>query len=95
MLSAAIDESLTYRDLESTLKRFHALRDEATLPMYEFTTELAKMEPPTPEQQQLFGVLRGNQGQIDRFLGVIAGTVPVQEFFSPENGGQVMSAAAA
>jgi 2-polyprenyl-6-methoxyphenol hydroxylase-like FAD-dependent oxidoreductase len=95
VLSAAIDEGLTYGDLESTSKRFHALRDEATLPMYEFTTELAKMEPPTPEQQQLFGALRRNQGQIDRFLGVIAGTVPVQEFFSPENIGQVMSAAAA
>ena len=35
--------------------------------------------------QELFGALRYNQAETDRFFGTIAGTVPVQEFFAPEN----------
>jgi flavin-dependent dehydrogenase len=93
LLASALDEGLTYGNLEPTLERYHALRDEASLPMYEFTTDLARMEAPTPEQQALFGALRGNQEHIDRFLGVMAGTVPVAEFFSPDNLGRVVAAA--
>ena len=33
----------------------------------------------------LFGALFENQAVTDRFLGTIAGTVPIQEFYSPEN----------
>jgi len=29
--------------------------------------------------------MAGNQAQIDRFLGVLTGTVPIREFFSPRN----------
>ena len=35
--------------------------------------------------QQLFAALRQNQEQTDRFFGTIAQTVPVAEFFAPEN----------
>lgn len=35
--------------------------------------------------QQLFAALRGNQAETDRFFGTIAGTVPIQEFYAPEN----------
>ncbi len=30
-------------------------------------------------------VLRGNQAETNRFLGTIAGTVSIPEFFAPEN----------
>ena len=33
----------------------------------------------------LFAALRDNQGGCGRFLGTIAGTVSIPEFFSPEN----------
>jgi hypothetical protein len=60
------------------------------MPMYEFSYDLAKLEPPTPEQQQLFGALRGNQAEIDRFLGCMAGTVGIPAFFSEANIGRIM-----
>jgi hypothetical protein len=37
---------------------------------------------------------QGNQEQINRFFGTITDTVPVAEFFSPENIGRIMAAAA-
>jgi hypothetical protein len=61
--------------------------------MYEPTCELASLEPPPPHMQQLLGALRTSQDGTNRFFGVIAGTVPVQEFFAPENLGRIMSAA--
>jgi hypothetical protein len=35
--------------------------------------------------QQLIAALRHNPEQADRFIGTIAGTVPIPEFFAPEN----------
>ena len=35
--------------------------------------------------QQLFGALRGNQEDTDRFFGTFAGTVSPAEFFAPDN----------
>ena len=54
-----------------------------------------RSEPPRPEMQQLFAALRGNQEQTNRFFGTIAGTVPIPEFFSPENIGRIMMEAGA
>jgi hypothetical protein len=65
------------------------------MPIYEFTHQLAALEPPPLEMQQLFAALRGNQEQTSRFFGTLAGTVPIPEFFAPENLGQIMGAAAA
>jgi hypothetical protein len=53
--------------------------------MYEFTCQMARLEPPTPQMEQLLAALPGNEQQTRRFFGVIAGTVPVQEFLSAEN----------
>jgi hypothetical protein len=65
-------------------------RDEAALPMYHLTCQLASLTPPPPEMQQLFAALRGNQAEIDRFHGIMAGTVPIQEFYAPENVQRIM-----
>jgi hypothetical protein len=34
---------------------------------------------------RLIAALDGNQDDTDRFFGVIAGTVPIPEFFAPGN----------
>ena len=44
--------------------------------------------------QQLFGAPRHNLAQIDRLRGTFIGTVSPQEFFAPENLGQIMAMAA-
>jgi hypothetical protein len=61
--------------------------------MYEYTCQLASLEPPPPAMQQLFVALRGNQHETNRHFGTIAGTVPIREFFSPENVQRIMGTA--
>jgi len=52
--------------------------------MYGLTHQLAALQPPPPEMQQLVAVLCQNQEQTKRFSGTITGTVPIAEFFAPE-----------
>ena len=61
--------------------------------MYDFTCQLAAMEPPPPHMQQLFAALRGSQEETDRFLGCVAGVTPIPEFFAPENIQRIIAAA--
>jgi flavin-dependent dehydrogenase len=95
LLAEAIDAGLSgQRPLDQALAGYEQRRNEQALPIYEFTHQLAALQPPPPEMQQLFAALRGNQEQTDRFFGTIAGTVPISEFFAPENIGRIMGAAA-
>lgn len=95
LLTDAIDDGFAgRRPLSEALAEYERRRNEATLPIYEFTCQLASLEPPPPEMQQLFAALRGSQADTDRFMGVLAGTTPVPEFFAPENIGAIMARAA-
>jgi hypothetical protein len=62
--------------------------------MYEFTCQLAMPEPPPPAMQRLFAALRYDQEQSNRIVGCIAGTVPVADFFAPQNIERILSTAA-
>lgn len=96
LLSEAIDAGFSSRQpLDQALASYEQQRNQAALPMYELNAQLATLEPPPVEMQQLLGALQGNQEQIDRFFGVVTDAVPVTEFFSPENIGQIMAAAGA
>jgi 2-polyprenyl-6-methoxyphenol hydroxylase-like FAD-dependent oxidoreductase len=91
-LAEAIDSGFSGKEqLENALAGYERKRNEAVMPIFEMTCDLARLQPPTPQMQQLFWALRGNQYQIDRFLGVTAGTVSVTDFFSPENIGQIIN----
>jgi flavin-dependent dehydrogenase len=95
LLAEAIDEGLSgRRPLEETLAQYERRRNEASMPLFELTCEFAALQPPSPEQEQLFAALRHDQEQTNRFLGTLAGTVPIPEFFAPENLGRIMGAAA-
>ena len=45
------------------------------MPIYEFTAQLATLEPPPPEMQQLLGAIQGNQEAMDGFVSVVSGAV--------------------
>ena len=65
---------------------YQRTRDEHVLPMYEFTCQLATLEPPPPEMQQLFGAIHGNQKAMDGFVQVNAGTIsPADVFLAGEH----------
>jgi flavin-dependent dehydrogenase len=94
-LVEAIDSSFSGdAPLDEALADYEQKRNDAVMAMYEFNSQTASLEPPPPEAQQLFAALQGNQEQTERFFGVIAGTVPVPEFFAPENIQRIMAAAA-
>ena len=94
LLAQAMDDGFSGRlSLESSFAEYERLRNEAVGPMYDFTVQLARLEAPAPELAQLLAALVGNRAQTDRFLGVVAGTVPVPEFFGPENVEAIMQAA--
>jgi 2-polyprenyl-6-methoxyphenol hydroxylase-like FAD-dependent oxidoreductase len=86
LCSAALDSAFrgdaTYND---AMARYQATRDAEALPMYEFTTQLATLEPPPPEVQTVLGACIGNQAATDDFVGVATGTVSPAEFFAPAN----------
>lgn len=86
LLADAIDDTFAGRASdEDALAGYEQKRNEAVMPMYQLTCDLAKLQPPPSEMQSLFAALRDNEEQSGRFLGTIAGTVPIPEFFSPEN----------
>lgn len=64
---------------------YQATRDAHILPMYEFTTQLATLEPPPPDLQQLLGAVYGNQDAMDGFARVNAGVTSPAEYFADEN----------
>jgi len=71
---------------------WHRARDNGAMPIYEFTCQLATLEPPPREMQQLLGAVHGNQEAMDGFVSVVAGTMSPVEFFSPGNIDQIMHA---
>ena len=90
----ALDQTFTgARSFDEAMGEYQRARDEHVLPMYEFTCQLATLEPPPPEMQQLFGAIHGNQKAMDGFAQMNAGTISPAEFLSPENIGAIMAAA--
>ncbi len=85
-LAEAIDAGFSGRKpLDEALTDYEAQRNRASMPMYEFTTQLASFAPPMIEQQVLFEALRRNQAATDQFFGAMTGVVPMEWFFSSQN----------
>jgi flavin-dependent dehydrogenase len=94
-LAKAIHEGFSgERPLNEALADYHRKRDEHAKPMYEMTCGLATLAPPPPPVQALYAALVHNRPQSDRLMGTFAGSVPIPEFYSPENMGRIMSQAA-
>lgn len=94
LLADAVDAGFSERQtLDEALADYERQRNGVTMPSYELNCQLASLETPPPEMQQLFGALRGNQTETDRFFGALEGTVPIPEFFSPENVQRILRAA--
>ena len=93
LLATATDHVLTgTRSFPDAMGDYQRTRDQHVRPMYEFTCQLATLEPPPPEMQQLFGAIHGNQTAMDGFVQMNAGTISPAAFFSPQNIGAIMAA---
>ena len=67
------------RAIETWERAYAAHRD----PIYEFTTQLATLEPPPAEVQQLLGATQDEPAAMSAFVSVVAGTLSPVEFFDP------------
>lgn len=95
LLAEAIDEGLSgRRRMNEALADYERRRNGEVTAMFEHTVQLARLAPPPPEMMSLLEVLRDNPTETGRFLGTVTGTVSIPEFFSPENIGRIMGAAA-
>ena len=95
LCATALDEAFSSdRSFDDAMGDYQRIRDEHVMPMYDFTTQLATLEPPPPEMQQLLGAVHGNQDAMDDFVSVTAGALSPAEFFDPQNVGAIMGAAA-
>jgi 2-polyprenyl-6-methoxyphenol hydroxylase-like FAD-dependent oxidoreductase len=94
--ATALDQVFTgRRPFDIAMDNYQRDRDNTVTATYEFTCQLASLEPPSPEMQQLFGAMSGNQAAMDGFAQVNAGTISPAQFFSPENIGAMLAARAA
>ena len=95
-LAAALDDGWSERrPLPEVLAAHQAARDQRAKPMFEFTRQMATLEPPPPHMQQLFAALRDNQAATNRFFSAITGSSPLTAFMNPENIGQIVAQATA
>jgi hypothetical protein len=62
------------------------------MPIYEFTSELATLEPPPAELQHLLSQIHGNQAAMDAFVSINAATVSPTQFFDPSFLGPLLAA---
>jgi 2-polyprenyl-6-methoxyphenol hydroxylase-like FAD-dependent oxidoreductase len=93
-LAAALDAGWSgQRPLGEALAAHHESRDRRVKPMYDFTLELARLEPAPPHMQQLFGALRGNQAATNQFLSAISGSYPLPAFMHPDNFNRIVAGA--
>ena len=80
------------RSYDEAMSTYHRTRDSHVLPIYEFTTQLATLEAPPQEMQQLLAAVHGNQEAMDAFASITAGTLSPLEFFDPDHIGKLIGA---
>lgn len=82
LLADAIVDGLGGRlPLDEALSGYWRQRDLRSGPMYDLTIRLAGLAPPSRREQALLASLEGRPAEISRFLGMLAGIVPVRGYF--------------
>ena len=93
LLATAIVEGMSgSRPLDAALQDYGRRRDATSQPMHALTADLARLAPPPPAMAALLEALRDNPTETARFLGVIARTVEVADFYAPSNIARIVGA---
>jgi hypothetical protein len=69
-----------------------SLRPAATSRRYEFTAQLATLEPLPPELERVLEAVQGDQDEMDAFAHVGGAVTSPAEFLSDENVGRLLAA---
>lgn len=71
--------------MAAALLGYQRERDRQRLPMFNLTLDLANLAGTRADQQVMFRAMEGRPEEINRFLGLLAGTMPPREYFSLTN----------
>ncbi|MFD0580517.1 NAD(P)/FAD-dependent oxidoreductase [Dactylosporangium darangshiense] len=94
LLADAVHAGLSgERGLDEAVAAYAAERDERFTPALHLTRQLASMEPPDPQTAAMFATIARSPAETTRFFGVLQGSTPIPEYFSPDNIGRIMSGA--
>ncbi|HTS10678.1 MAG TPA: NAD(P)/FAD-dependent oxidoreductase [Candidatus Limnocylindrales bacterium] len=86
LLANALDTAFAGQlPFDAALGAYEKKRNEAVMPMYDWTYQLATLAPPTPEFRMFIAAVSRNPHEIQQLFGAFAGTVSIPKFFSPEN----------
>ncbi len=93
-LAEALDLVLSRRaDFGQKMAEYQCVRDETVRPMYQMTCSIAQLKPVNAWQQSLFEALHANPSATSAFFGTLAGTVPMELFYSRENLAKILQGA--
>jgi flavin-dependent dehydrogenase len=93
-LVTALDATLSGREsYEAAMALYQRTRDEHAIPMYEMTSDFAALQPPPEDLQQVLAAVSRNQESMDQFASIQAGTMPIPEFFDPDNVAEIFARA--
>jgi 2-polyprenyl-6-methoxyphenol hydroxylase-like FAD-dependent oxidoreductase len=93
-IAGALDDWLSgRRSFDDAMGDCHRTRDEQALAMYDMTSELAALAPAPPELQTLLAAAAEDEEATRDFVSVQAGTLPVPEFFDPDNVERILARA--
>ena len=96
LCAAGLDATLSgAQPFDAAMAHYQAARDSRVRAMYDFTCELATLDPPAPELQQLLAATHGTEPAMDAFAQMNAGTISPADFFAPENVAAITAAAKA
>ena len=59
--------------------------------MYDFTCQMALLEPAPQSMQELFAALRDQQEATNQLFSAITGSRPLPTFMNPENIGRIIA----
>jgi 2-polyprenyl-6-methoxyphenol hydroxylase-like FAD-dependent oxidoreductase len=94
LCAAALDSVFSgAQPFDHAMSEYQRARDARVKSMYEFTCQLATLEPPPPEMQQLFSAIHGKQNAMDGFARMNAGTISPADFFASDNVNAITAAA--
>jgi 2-polyprenyl-6-methoxyphenol hydroxylase-like FAD-dependent oxidoreductase len=83
LCSGALDEAFSgARDFADALADYQCERDRQSLPFYEFTTQLATLQPFPPELEQVLHTVHADPAAMDDFARVGGAVNSPAEFFS-------------
>jgi 2-polyprenyl-6-methoxyphenol hydroxylase-like FAD-dependent oxidoreductase len=74
----------------AALGEYQRRRDEDTLAMYEFTCQLASLQPPSPDLAHLLAATSTDVEASRDFVSLLAGTVALSDFMAPDNVARIL-----